>query len=166
MSISREPELVWSRMTTHFNRNAHFFIRVWYNIYPSRQQKWLKLPFWLKSPEKVKIRNTIKNRLYEHNWTVNRIIWPPFHMHISYKVYPLEKQVWLILSFWLRLAEKDQISYLLNHNSYEVDWPLILTKMPTFLCVFHIICTHQSNRNDWNSQFCLKIVCQNDSRSQ
>ena len=67
-------------------------------------------------------------------------------MRISYKVYPSEEQVWLILSFWLKLAENDQISYLLNHDSYEDDGPLILTRMVTFLYVFHIICINQSIR--------------------
>ena len=42
-SISRERLIVRSSLTPHFNRNRHFPILVTYNVYPSDQQKWLKL---------------------------------------------------------------------------------------------------------------------------
>ena len=53
------------------------------------------------------------------------------------------------------MAEIAKIRYLKNDWSYKVRSPLILSERGIFLLVFHIIYTHQTNRNVTNLCLCL-----------
>ena len=43
--ISREPIIVETWLTTHFNQKTHFYVGVSYKLKPLDQQKWLKWTF-------------------------------------------------------------------------------------------------------------------------
>ena len=46
-SISQEPDIGRTWLTTHFNRKTHIPISVSYNVYQLDHQKWLKMRFFV-----------------------------------------------------------------------------------------------------------------------
>ena len=67
ISISREPLIVWSWLTPHFNRNSHFPIHIRFNVYLSDNQKYHFLTKMSKEQRK-KSRFDYLLRSYDPIW--------------------------------------------------------------------------------------------------
>ena len=77
--------------------------------------------------------------------------------NLMYTLRPTELiRFWLKLIFCPKMAEKAWIPYLMNHLSYEIRRPLILSGNIHFLLVFDIIYTLLVNGSGWIGRFSLK----------
>ena len=118
------------------NRNIRFCISVSYKVYPSKQQKWLKLPFLA----------TKRHRIPYHISHEPLILWRWLTPHSNFSSH-------FCISVWYNIYYK---VHLVNHSSYQNDSPLILIARHSFSLVLDIIHTLQSTGNGWNGCLWLK----------